>query len=328
MQTMARKSEQSFRVARGEARAKAIQHFTSGGGGVGFLNDGVDIKMFRPHDGENIIRIVPPVVEDNENVDCFGLIVWRGWVGGRSIIDPRVFDKNARNPLFEAMQMLNDRGIEADTLKSVPRVLVFIIDYTKDDRGSDLMLWDAPQQVIKNIIDVSLIRTGKNKGEYIVIEDPDEGHIVFFDKTGKDVQTKYSGFTIDENTIPLPDDIVVPRFEDIINVLPEEELDKLADNEVKRLLGKNDDSDEPASGRRSRFGGRSRSSSRDRDEESDDDSEESGRDSDAVGRRPTRSTRITARSKSTDSGDDDNASDTKEDIVSRVKRRLENRADS
>lgn len=200
-----------FKKASTTERTRAMKERTQKG--APYIQSELD--QFIPLEGDNCIRIVPPLADDNM-ATLFGLDIWAYYVGGKAFLDPRTFDPSATNPAFEEYKKLKlTDPEEAKKLSGTKRTLMFILDLNNGDDKAELKLWLAPPSLIDDII-----RVAKNKrtGELIALEDPDDGRPVFFERTGTGRNTEYKGVAIDQEKLPLDDSLLdkMPYFEDIL----------------------------------------------------------------------------------------------------------------
>lgn len=165
-----------------------------------FLKDQFD--TFTPHDGDNVIRILPPTWEDAEH---FGFDTHVHYSIGADKGTFLSLQKMKREPcpIYEEMLQAQADGDEdyAKSLRSNHRVLVWLIDREKEEDGPKL--WAMPFGLDK---DIALRCKDKRTGEILNIDHPEEGYDVEFTKTGSGIKTKYEGLQISRRSCPLSDD--------------------------------------------------------------------------------------------------------------------------
>lgn len=257
------------------------------------LKDGV--KMWKPNDGQNRIRILPPTWEGAKH---FGLDVFVHYgVGadrGSYLCLHKMLGKD--DPIHEeyskAKQEL-DMENKADAkyvkdLEAKRRVLIYLID--RDHEKEGVQAWAMPWTVDRDIVKVSVDRS---TGEVLPIDHPDEGYDVEFDKNGSKDRTEYVGIAIARRSSPLGKDEWLDYAMD--NPLPDQ-LNYFDYDHIAKAFGgasshRERDRDDDRGSRGSRDddrGGRSR--------DRDDDRSGRGRDDDRSGR--DRSSRESSRDES------------------------------
>lgn len=162
-----------------------------------------DCPGFKVGDGENCIRIMPAGWDD---VDKWG----DGWEipvevhYGVGPDEQQYFclDKmqDEACPVCEARSSAQSEE-ESSELKSTWRALCWIID--RDNEKAGPMLWSMPMTVFKEI---NLRSVDKKSNTPILIDDPEDGYDITFNKEGSGLRTKYTAFEIDRDPSPLHDD--------------------------------------------------------------------------------------------------------------------------
>lgn len=163
----------------------------SGGDYDKYINESV--KMFKPADGTNIVRILPPTWDGAEH---FGLDIYVHFGIGSDNQAYLCLDKMKGEPcpICEELQRVKSEGGDEEYEKQLyptKRVMVAIIDRDKEKEGPVVwpMSWTMDRDIGKLMID-------KRSGEIYAIDHPEEGFDVEFDKEGKGLKTKYSGLAI------------------------------------------------------------------------------------------------------------------------------------
>jgi hypothetical protein len=194
-----------------ERGTDAIQKRASQQGGdfKGFIKD--EFEVYTAKKGENYIRILPPTWD---NPAHFGFDVWAHYSVGPDNATLLCLHKmqNKRCPICEAVQALERAGDddEAKQLSARRRVLVWMLDRKEDNKGPQL--WAMPWTVDRDIAKVSQDR---QSGEYYVVDHPDRGYDISFDKEGEKVQTKYTGVNLARRPTS-----VDPEFLEYVNEVP------------------------------------------------------------------------------------------------------------
>lgn len=161
------------------------------------LKDGV--KMWKPNDGDNRIRILPPTWEGAKH---YGLDIFVHYgVGpdrGSYLCLQKMLDKP--DPIAEEHAEARRDGDDeyAKEIEAKKRVLVYLID--RDNEKEGVQAWAMPWTVDRDIMAVSI---DKSSGEVLPIDHPEEGYDVSFEKTGSKDRTKYIGIQIARRSSPL-----------------------------------------------------------------------------------------------------------------------------
>lgn len=151
-----------------------------------------DIKMYKPKDGDNTIRILPPTWEGAEH---YGLDVFVHYGVGP---DRQTYlclhkMKGEPCPICEERQRAQRSGDEeyAKELEPKRRVVVYLIDRDAEKEG--VQAYAMPQGTDQDIVKISV---DKRTGEVFGIDNPDEGFDVMFERTGTGIKTRYEGIQL------------------------------------------------------------------------------------------------------------------------------------
>jgi hypothetical protein len=252
----------------------------SGGNWDGIFKSGV--KAWRPKEGENAIRILPPTWE---NYDHYGFEVYvhtRVGASGSTYTCP---NKHGGGPCAACAEVtaLRAAGEDEDAGKlSVKKNFVYYI-LDRDAKKPEPVPWQVGWRQDKEIAEASEVKR-RNQVKYI--DHPDEGYDVFVKRTGKQLNTRYT-YQTDSDPSPISDD--PDEQDDILKEIEDNPISDLivwASNEkiardlegTARKKDDDDDDDDDEGDRRgvrrgSRGGdedGRSRVRSRDPDDDEDD----------------------------------------------------------
>jgi len=149
------------------------------------------VKIYSVRTGENVIRIMPATWDVNGKApEHYGYDVWvHGRIGPDNemvICLAKQFEDKC--PICEARESLDRRGDEetAKGLKPVRRVFMWIIDRKDESKGPQIFQcpWTLDQDIAK-------ASKNKRSGTYYVVEDPEEGHDISFEKEGANLATRY-----------------------------------------------------------------------------------------------------------------------------------------
>jgi hypothetical protein len=158
------------------------------------------IKMWKPADGDNRIRILPPTWD---KADHFGFDVYLHYGVGpdqQTYLDLHKM-KDQADPITEEYDIA--RRAEEDEeyvkkLESKKRVLVYIID--RDNEKEGVQAWSMPWTFDRDLVKVSVDRSN---GEVLPIDHPEDGYDIEFEKKGKGARTEYLGVSVARRSTPL-----------------------------------------------------------------------------------------------------------------------------
>lgn len=159
------------------------------------------VKLFKPVEGENAIRILPPTWDDAFH---YGLDVYFHYSVGeeqQTYICPLKMNVGECPICLEAKTIKPKNKADEDLLKAMKpgkRVLVWVIDRNKEEDGP--LLYPMPWTMDK---DISAMSIDPRSGEILHVDDPENGFDIFFTKTGTGITTKYTGTRIDRRESPL-----------------------------------------------------------------------------------------------------------------------------
>jgi gp32 DNA binding protein like len=160
------------------------------------------VKMFKPNDKDNNIRILPPTWPKPKH---YGLDIHVHYGVGPDKQSYLCLHKMKGEacPICEDRQLALEDGDEkyAKELEAKRRVLVYLID--RDAAKEGLQAWSMPWTVDRDICAISV---DKRSGEVLPIDHPDEGYDVSFEKKGAKERTEYLGMQIARRASSLGND--------------------------------------------------------------------------------------------------------------------------
>jgi len=170
------------------------------------------VPVWKPQDGENVIRILPP---SWDGAEYYGIDIYVHFNVGpdnASYLDLYKM-KKMPDPITEEVQKARqDNDVDyAKELDSKKRVLVYLIDRDKPKQGP--MLWAMPWTVDKEIAIHSW--NGRTQ-EALLIDSPEDGFDIIVNRQGKDKKTEYT-VKIDRNPSPL---IITNEIASILEEFP------------------------------------------------------------------------------------------------------------
>lgn len=260
-----------------------------------------DVKLFKPAEGENSIRIMPATwgtqpyskseldkmsdeeydklcAEDDRFEMGWDLPLFVHYGVGPDNASYLCREKMLGEPCPICAAKLEARDPdEADALSPTKRGLCWIIDRNNEKEGPQL--WSMPFSKIRN--EIYARSTDKKTGTPIFVDDVEEGFDIIFNRAGKDERTNYTGVEVDRDATPLHDDekkqdkwldyTMDHRLPDVLNFYPPEHIEKVlfGKKSARREADADAGGEEETSSRSSRRGDRGeRSSSRDRTRQS------------------------------------------------------------
>lgn len=285
---------------------KAAQKRANQSGGLYDSPFKSDFTSWKPKEGENRIRFLPPTWEDAEH---YGLDVYVHYGIGS---DDQAYlcaakMKGEACPICDERKRAQKDGDDqyAKDLAPVKRVLVWVIDRNDEDAGPQLwsMAWSIDAEIASLSID-------KRSGETLFIDNPEDGYDIEISRKGTKLRTKYSGTKIDRKPSPLADDqdtadewLKMVQENPLTDVLvyfdPEHIAAVAAGRKAKDEDEDEDDDEEP----RKKSKAKRRPEPEEDDEEDDEDDEP----------RPTRREKVTTKKKTISRSDDDEDEDDEEE---------------
>lgn len=168
----------------------------------GIIKD--EFKTFGPAKGDNFIRILPPTFD---NAEHYGMDVYVHYSVGPDKATVLCLSKMLKEPcpICEARvkaERANDDEL-ANELKASKRVLVWMIDRKEEGKGP--LLWPMPWTLDR---DFSKLARDPRSGEVYLIDHPEEGFDISFEKTGDGINTKYVGIQLARKASSVDSDII------------------------------------------------------------------------------------------------------------------------
>ncbi len=166
------------------------------------FKDGFD--AFRPKDGENAIRFLPPTWEGDEGMD-YAYEIWvHAFVGpdDSTYLCPWKMN-NKPCPLCDAARDSKKAGEEDEykKLEVKQQFVAWVIDRNGDEDTP--LLYQMSRNIDK---DISGIRENKRGGGYLWVSHTEEGYDLYFKRTGAGLKTRYSAWSFDRDPSPISDD--------------------------------------------------------------------------------------------------------------------------
>lgn len=211
-----------------------------------------DVRVFKVHDGDNLVRILPWTINlqpKKFEEDAKIIEQWGSWWNIDAFLHYGVgpdkgsylcLDKMLKQhcPVCTARREVDDPD-EADQLAPKWRGLAWVID--RDSEKTGPQLWPMPVTVYREINDRSVDKRTK---EAIQIDNPEEGFDIGFSKGGTGLKTKYTALEVMRDPTPIHDDpaivdkwlgyIVDNRLFKVLEYFPPEYIEKVLFGKVSR----------------------------------------------------------------------------------------------
>jgi hypothetical protein len=157
-----------------------------------------DYTVFRPKEGESVVRILPPTWEESEGFWDLQIFVHFGVGADNSTYLCPDKMKGEPCPICEARQASRDDD-EKKELRPSERRLCWLIDRNNEKAGP--MLYSMPANKLAR--EIHMRSEDKKHGHVLDIVDPEEGYDVSFMREGTTDRTDYKGVEIDRDPSPL-----------------------------------------------------------------------------------------------------------------------------
>jgi len=203
-----------------QKRAEMKDSRYGSGARKGYLDNEL-YKSFIPRDGQNKLRIVPPL--EVEQLEWYGMEVRFHRNVGLAKDYYLCLLRMGLGPCpiceLQTKELWDEDADLAKTYYPDHRVLVWVCDLMADNPYKEVLLWSCP---IGLAYDIHNVAQDKETGRFIDIMDPVKGAAVFFAREGKGLRTKYTGVQVGRSAVPLPDSVAsqLKPFADLL-VVPE-----------------------------------------------------------------------------------------------------------
>jgi hypothetical protein len=228
-------------VYRGTARTvESVVRKSKQAGGLYDSYLAAEMQMYKPKEGEACVRILPPTWDDVEKWgDGWEIGVYIHYSVGPDNGTYLCLDKMKGEPcpVCEARRQITDQD-EADQLKPGYRCLAWVID--RDNEKAGPMIWSMPVSLFR---DINARSVDKKSNAPILIDDPEEGYDIIYNREGTGLKTKYTAVEVSREPSPLHDnEKLQARWLEYITEHPLPEVLNFYDAEhiEKVLFGKTD----------------------------------------------------------------------------------------
>ena len=244
------------------ARRRAEGH---AGSGESFLS--ADVKMFKPAEGKNVVRILPPTWDGAQH---HGLDIHVHYSVGPDNGAYLCLAKMKSKPCpvcDERKRAIADDDTEyADSLRPSQRILQYVVDRNKEREGA--LAWTIGYRMDSDIMRLAV---DDKSNETLRLDDPENGYDLLFTREGQGLKTRYSGMQISRRSSALDSDDALEFA--VAHPLPEQMVYFSYDHIAALFTGKGkpkDDDDDDKRGGGKRDSDDTKHSRRDRDEPSKD----------------------------------------------------------
>ncbi|KKL65252.1 hypothetical protein LCGC14_2156820 [marine sediment metagenome] len=151
---------------------------------------------FRPKVGSNAVRILPPTWEPPHEHYGIDIFLHRNVGPDNSTYLCLAKMKNERCPICVAVKEAETAG-EADEAKAIKvskQVAMWIID--RDAEQATPMVWTMSWTIDR---DFAALSYNKRSGRILLIDHPDEGYDLTFNREGQGLKTRYFGHAVDRD---------------------------------------------------------------------------------------------------------------------------------
>ena len=225
-------SEKKFNVWNSAQRDQMLNMSLQKSSVSSWLKD-PNVSIFVPKQGQNTIKILPPLQEEGVKFDSpWGLSVWQYWLNPLKLylLSPSTFNSKVADPLnayclfernrIEELRKVHGIDSEQPNLRAMRRTLIWVIDLMEDNK---VKLWACS----KSILDDLLVICRQGTGDYLPIEDLDNGFPLSFSRDGEGKQTKYKGLQVGREPYAVNPEIInsIKYFRDILNVFSSDDAE-------------------------------------------------------------------------------------------------------
>ncbi|MNK77762.1 hypothetical protein D3C87_973750 [compost metagenome] len=152
------------------------------------------IKMWKPNDGDNRIRLLPPTWAKAKHYGYDVFVHYGVGPDRQSYLDLQKMQGEPDPITEERERARRERDPDEKYIKDLDskrRVGVYLID--RDNEREGVQFWAMPWTVDRDITTVSVDREG---GGVLPIDDPEDGYDILFTKKGQKDRTEYTGIQV------------------------------------------------------------------------------------------------------------------------------------
>lgn len=179
-----------------------VKRSKRGGGFDSYIQ--TDMPLFKPREGENVVRVMPAgwggdkAMEDEWGED-WAIQIWVHYGVGPDNATYLCLNKmkNLACPVCDARGSVADEE-ERKALHPRTRYLCYVVD--RDNEKAGPQLWAMPK-TLNEALNASAI--DRKTDSVVRIDEPKNGYDVIFHRQGSDQRTKYTGIKIERDPSPL-----------------------------------------------------------------------------------------------------------------------------
>ena len=195
-----------------------------------YIRDG--IPKFKPHDGSNRIRILPPTFEDPSDFALTLQVHYSIGADEQTYLCRKMLGDDEECAICDEQKRLSKEGEadDASSFKAKKRKALWLIDRKADT--ADPLFWAMPFGTWKDTVLVCK----DEDGEVIELDHPEEGHDILFNKEGAQLKTKYTGIRLGKQRPIVSDEDDVEKILSFIQENPLNEALVFFDNEYLQSI--------------------------------------------------------------------------------------------
>lgn len=154
------------------------------------------IKTFKPKEGENCVRILPSTWDEPDWDYVITLHYDIGPDGARYLCPDKMLSKPC--PICDARAETSEEE-EQDKLNPSKGAICWVIDRDNEKEGPEL--WTIPFTKVRNEIYARSV--DKKTREPILVDHPEEGYDIVFNRSGTGTKTQYTGVEVVRDPSPI-----------------------------------------------------------------------------------------------------------------------------
>ena len=195
-----------------------------------YIRDG--IPKFKPHDGSNRIRILPPTFEDPSDFALTLQVHYSIGADEQTYLCRKMLGDDEECAICDEQKRLSKEGEadDASSFKAKKRKALWLIDRKADT--ADPLFWAMPFGTWKDTVLVCK----DEDGEVIELDHPEEGHDILFNKEGAQLKTKYTGIRLGKQRPIVSDEDDIEKILSFIQENPLNEALVFFDNEYLQSI--------------------------------------------------------------------------------------------
>jgi hypothetical protein len=172
------------------------------------------VTNYKPYDGENNIRILPPTWEDAMH---WGLAIYTHYKIGINQSNYLCLEMMLGKPCPVCIAQRKEpaKSEASNNLKAKLSMAAYLID--RKNKGNGPSIWLMPH---KQIAEPIVIMSDRYTGEYKLIDHPEMGRDILFNKSGKELLTRYTAVQMLDPSPLSSDKLEAKQWLDYITAKP------------------------------------------------------------------------------------------------------------